>query len=113
MPWKTSRSVDQKAEFVSRLKAGERMTDLCAEYGIHRQTGYEVLARYEDAGLEGLLPRSRAPKHRPHRIQDELLAQAAQLELLDVAHAPAAAILKGRKPKQLDAATRTLVERFS
>jgi transposase InsO family protein len=49
------------------------MTDLCLEYGIHRQTGYEMLERYEQAGIEGLLPRSRAPKHTPHRTSDELV----------------------------------------
>ena len=48
------------------------MTDLCQEYGIHRQTGYEVLKRYEEAGFEGLLPRSKAPKHIPHRSAPEL-----------------------------------------
>ena len=74
MPWKTSRPVDVKAEFVRRLKSGERMTDLCAEFGIHRQTGYEVLARYEGAGgIEGLLPRSRAPKRIPHKTRDEVV----------------------------------------
>src|SRR5579872_4274048 len=49
------------------------MTDLCEEYGIHRQTGYEVLARFEEAGIEGLLPRSKAPKRRPHKTRDELV----------------------------------------
>jgi transposase InsO family protein len=67
VPWNTSRAVDLKAEFVRRLKSGERMTDLCREYGIHRQTGYEVLRAYEAGGIEGLLPRSRAPKHTPHK----------------------------------------------
>ena len=73
MPWKTSRPVDLKLEFVRRLKAGERMTDLCVEYGIHRQTGYEVQARYEAGGVEALLPRSRAPRHIPHRTPSELV----------------------------------------
>ena len=73
MPWKTSRSVDLKLDFVRRLKAGERMTDLCREYGIHRQTGYEVLARYDAGGVEALLPRSRAPQQVPHRTPSELV----------------------------------------
>jgi transposase InsO family protein len=73
VPWKASRPVDSKAEFVLRLKKGERMTDLCEEYGINRQSGYEVLRRYEERGLEGLVPQSRAPKRIPHRTSAELV----------------------------------------
>lgn len=72
MPWKESRSVDLKIEFVTRLQRGERMSDLCREYGIHRQTGYEVWARYHQSGLDGLQPRSRAPKHIPHKCSSEV-----------------------------------------
>ncbi len=73
MPWKASRPVELKAEFVRRLNDGESMTDLCREYGIHRQTGYEVLDRYKAGGIEALLPRSRAPKRVPHRTKEELV----------------------------------------
>lgn len=73
MPWKASRPVDLKVEFIARLKRGERMTDLCRDYGINRQTGYEVLRRFEAGGVESLLPRSRAPRHIPHKTQQELV----------------------------------------
>ena len=52
MPWKASRTVDVKLEFVTRLLRGERMTDLCREYGINRQTGYEVAERFKRFGAE-------------------------------------------------------------
>jgi transposase InsO family protein len=67
-----------KMEFVTRLKRGERMSDLCLEYGIHRQTGYEVWQRYKDRGAEGLLPQSRAPKHIPHRTPQALVDVVVQ-----------------------------------
>jgi transposase InsO family protein len=67
--------VDLKAEFVARLKRGERMAELCREFGINRQTGYEVLRRFEAGGIEALLPRSRAPMRIPHKTCEEL-AQA-------------------------------------
>jgi putative transposase len=70
--------MDLKMEFVARLKRGERMTDLCAEYGIHRQTGYEVWNRYKEFGAEGLLPQSRAPKRRPLKTPDELIELIVQ-----------------------------------
>jgi putative transposase len=73
VPWKASRPVDLKVEFVTRLKRGERMSDLCREYGIHRQTGYEVWQRYQRFGAEGLLPQSRAPKRIPHKTPQEIV----------------------------------------
>jgi len=74
MPWKASRPVDLKVEFVTRLRCGERMSDLCREYQIHRQTGYEVLRRYEAQGLDGLLPQRRGPKRLCYRISEALRA---------------------------------------
>lgn len=72
MPWKAKRPVDLKMEFVVRRKAGERMSDLCREYGINRQTGYEVWRRFKELGGAGLVPQSRAPKRRPLKTPVEL-----------------------------------------
>ena len=41
MPWKEVTAVSERMEFVARLKAGERMSDLCREFGISRKTGYK------------------------------------------------------------------------
>ena len=65
--------MDLKVEFVKRLKSGERMAELCREYGIHRQTGYEVLRAFEAGGIEGLLPRSRAPLCTPHKTPESVV----------------------------------------
>jgi putative transposase len=46
------------------------MTELCARFGISRRVGYKWLARYDAEGKAGLHDRSRAPHHRPHRIDD-------------------------------------------
>lgn len=34
MPWKSSTPVDLRMEFITRLHKGERIADLCREYGI-------------------------------------------------------------------------------
>jgi hypothetical protein len=39
MPWKASTPVDLRKEFIVRLERGERVTDLCREYGLSRKTG--------------------------------------------------------------------------
>jgi len=72
MPWKVSRAMDAKMEFIGRLKRGERMTDLCREYGITRKTGHKLQKRFAVEGVEALAERSRAPKHVPHKTPPEV-----------------------------------------
>jgi transposase InsO family protein len=66
MPWKVSPVVSLRTIFVSRLKGGERMSDLCREYGISRKTGYKFLERFERFGPEGLFDASRRPIRMAH-----------------------------------------------
>jgi len=55
MPWKESSVMDERMRFVIRLKDGESMALLCREFGISRKTGYKILDRYEQCGVEGLI----------------------------------------------------------
>src|SRR5690348_3041853 len=52
---------------------GERVADLCREYGISRKTGDKFKNRFEQLGQVGLLDQSRAPKVIPHRTPPELV----------------------------------------
>lgn len=61
MPWKESSLVNERMAFITRLNAGERMSDLCLHYGISRKTGYKFKERFERLGLIGLGDQSRAP----------------------------------------------------
>jgi transposase InsO family protein len=61
-------------EFVTRRRKGERMSDLCREFGISRKTGHKIWNRYKDVGVEGLLDASRAPRTIPHRTPEEIVA---------------------------------------
>jgi transposase InsO family protein len=65
MPWKASTPLSERMSFVTRLLCGERMTELCAEYGISRKTGYKFKDRYEELGPAGLYEISRRPKSSP------------------------------------------------
>lgn len=62
MPWKERCRVDERRALLARLAAGERMVDLCREYGISRKTGYKFVERYRELGDTGLRDRSRAPR---------------------------------------------------
>lgn len=53
--------MDERMRFVIRHKDGESMASLCREFGISRKTGYKILDRYEQCGVEGLCDRTRRP----------------------------------------------------
>ena len=61
MPWKESSVMEERLRFVARLLEGERMSDVCREFGISRKTGYKIFKRYKEEGLEALSDRSRRP----------------------------------------------------
>jgi transposase len=58
MPWKESSVMDERMRFVVRHKEGESMAQLCREFGISRKTGYKILERCEESGVEGLTDRT-------------------------------------------------------
>jgi putative transposase len=74
MPWKEYSVMDERMKFVARLLEGDSMTELCREFGISRKTGYKILDRYQNSGIEGLTDRSR----RPIRYANQLPMQIEQ-----------------------------------
>jgi putative transposase len=76
MGWKETCAVDERMRFVIALeKREESFAAICRQFGVSRRVGYKWLARYEEAGIEGLLDRSRAPLHHPQAIADDLAEQ--------------------------------------
>jgi transposase InsO family protein len=76
MPWKETCAMDEKMSFiVGRLKGDLTMTELCEQFGISRDTGYELWRRYQAQGPTGLKPLSRAP-HRPGQAMACEIAEA-------------------------------------
>lgn len=67
--------MDERLKFVARLLDGEKMAGLCREFGVSRKTGYKILDRYNNCGLEGLTDRSR----RPYRQANQLPMQIETL----------------------------------
>ena len=62
MPWKESRILDQRLQFLSSYQKEEMsVADLCRAYGISRPTAYRWINRYNETGPEGLIDRSRRP----------------------------------------------------
>lgn len=73
MAWKEFDVMSERMRFIHRLQRGERMTDLCREFGISRKTGYKLLNRFKEQGSSGLTDESRAPHRRPHKTPQEVV----------------------------------------
>jgi transposase InsO family protein len=72
--------VEQRYDAVMAvMRDGLRVVEVAEKFGVHRDTLYAWLARYQEAGLEGLAERS----HRPHRspLQMPAAVEARVLEL--------------------------------
>src|ERR1041384_8695815 len=65
--------MDLRIELMRRHLDGERMIDLCREYGISRKTGAKFKERFLRLGASGLSDQSRAPHHIPHKTPPELV----------------------------------------
>lgn len=61
MPWKECYKMDERLKFVCRILDGERMSEVCREFGISRKTGYKIYDRYREFGSEALMDRTRRP----------------------------------------------------
>ena len=68
MPWKVCKPMDERLKFVARVLEGEQMAGLCREFGISRKTGYKLVDRYNDSGLEALTDRSRRPYRQANKL---------------------------------------------
>ena len=103
MPWRETSPMEERLQFIRDYETDLlTMTELAAQYGVSRKTGYEWLARYRAEGVTGLLARSRRPHHSPHATDpdliDLLVAQrqrhprwgATKLLAVAARHAPAA-----------------------
>jgi putative transposase len=72
--------MDERLKFIARLLDGEKMAGLCREFGISRKTGYKILTRYNDTGLEGLTDRSRRPYRHANQLPFQIETQIVRLK---------------------------------
>jgi putative transposase len=67
--------MDERLKFIARISDGEKTAPLCRDFSISRKTGYKILRRYNDSGLQALTDRSR----RPYRHANQLPFQIETL----------------------------------
>jgi putative transposase len=80
MPWRETSAMDERLHLVQEyLSELCTMTELAAQYGVSRQTGYTWVGRYTSDGVLGLVDRSHRPHTSPHAtapaLVDAIVAQ--------------------------------------
>src|SRR3981081_3692391 len=78
MPWQECNQMDERLKFIARLLDGEKMAVLCRQFGISRKTGYKILTRYNEIGLEGLTDRSRRPYRHANQLPFQIETRIAR-----------------------------------
>src|SRR3990170_3753365 len=80
MPWKERTWMSERREFVALASEEDaNMSALCRLFGISRKTGYKLLRRFREDGVEGLKDHSRRPRASPRRTPAELEARVCDL----------------------------------
>jgi transposase InsO family protein len=77
MPLRVMDVVELRLRVIADVRAGMSPRDAAVRHGIGKTQVYEWLARYEESGAEGLLPRSRRPLRSPAQLdaafEDEIV----------------------------------------
>jgi transposase InsO family protein len=80
MPWKECSVMEERLRFVARLLDGERMSDVCREFGISRKTGYKIYHRYKDEGVYALTDRARRPVRYANQLPEPVVRLIVRLK---------------------------------
>ena len=80
MPWRECNMMDERVKFVARFLEGEKIAVLCRDFDISRKTGYKIIERYQDTGLEGLTDRSRRPYRHANQLPFQIEAMIVRLK---------------------------------
>ena len=80
MPWQETCVVDERLKFIGKyLRQEVSMASLCREFNISRKTGYNLVHRYLLEGPLGLYDRSRAPRHHPQAVSEDIVSVIVNL----------------------------------
>lgn len=80
MSWKETCAMEERMRFIVAVEEGdESFAALCRRFEVSRQSGYKWLARYREAGVEGLREHSRAPLHHPQAIAESIAERCLEV----------------------------------
>jgi len=72
--------MSERMRFVQAcLDRRKRIGEICGEFGISEKTGYKLLKRFKEYGVEGLRDRSHVNLSHPHHISSEVIERILDL----------------------------------
>ncbi|WKK82295.2 IS481 family transposase [Marivirga arenosa] len=81
MPWKETRTMEQKVEFICEWRTQKySITELCKAFNISRPTAYKLINRFQNEGLEGLVEQSRTPRAHPNKTSAAIEEKIIQIK---------------------------------
>jgi putative transposase len=80
MPWKETRKMNQRREFVIKALESSNFRELCREYGISAKTGYKWKERFMVHGLEGMAEESRRPQGHAKELSEQIVCEIVRLK---------------------------------
>jgi len=82
MPWLETEPVKERKKLIVEWLCGDfSVTELSERHGVSRKTAYKWIGRYEAEGPDGLVDRSRRPRHCPQATRPEILTDACRLRM--------------------------------
>jgi transposase InsO family protein len=83
MAWKETCVMSERIKMISAYEGGDSaISELAAEYGVSRKTVYKWIERYEAGGWPALEDQSRAPRHHPNAVGEEVERMLLELKAL-------------------------------
>jgi putative transposase len=80
MGWTETCAVEERMRFVVAIeKREESFAAICRQFGVSRRVGYKWLQRFEEEGACGLIDRSRAPRHHPQAMTQEIAERCLEV----------------------------------
>ena len=80
MPWSETDCMNERVRFIGTYLSGEfSLSELCAQFGVSRKTGYKWVERYEQGGVAALEDKSRAPLTHPQALSATLVQEILTL----------------------------------
>ena len=115
MVWRKTCAMEERMRFVvAAVENAEAFAALCRRFGVSRRIGYKWLARYREAGVEGLRERSRAPLHHQQALTERIAAQCIAVRRANPTWGPVKvrSWLEERRPRTRWPASSTIGELF-
>lgn len=76
MAWRETCVEEERFRFIEEWRRGElAFAEICRAFGVSRKTGYKWQQRYAAGGWEGLRDQSRAARHHPNQVIEDVVEE--------------------------------------